>query len=71
MKHKGKWKRVAGFLPLAVFAILEVSPLLFLLAGTFMEDQEIVDQMKKRVIAMHRGVIISDERKAGYIQHAN
>lgn len=45
MKHKGKWKRVAGFLPLAVFAILEVSPLLFLLAGTFMEDQEIVDQI--------------------------
>ena len=34
-------------------------------------NQEIVDQMKKRVIAMHRGVIISDERKAGYIQHAN
>ena len=33
-------------------------------------NQEIVDQMKKRVIAMHRGVIISDERKAGYIQHA-
>ena len=34
-------------------------------------NQEIVDQMKKRVIAKHRGVIISDERKAGYIQHAN
>lgn len=34
-------------------------------------NQEIVDQMKKRVIAMHRGVIISDERKAGYIQHEN
>lgn len=32
-------------------------------------NQEIVDQMKKRVIAMHRGVIISDERKAGYTQH--
>ncbi len=45
MKNKGKWKQVAGFLPLAVFAILEVSPLLFLLAGTFMEDQEIVDQI--------------------------
>ncbi len=34
-------------------------------------NQEIVDQMKKRVIAMHRGVIISDERKAGYKQHEN
>jgi len=34
-------------------------------------NQEIVDQMKKRVIAMHKGVIISDERKAGYTQHAN
>ena len=33
--------------------------------------QEIVDQMKKRVVAMHRGVIISDERKAGYTQHEN
>lgn len=34
-------------------------------------NQEIVDAMKKRVIAMHRGVIISDERKAGYTQHAD
>ena len=34
-------------------------------------NQEIVDAMKKRVIAMHKGVIISDERKAGYIQHAD
>lgn len=34
-------------------------------------NQEIVDQMKKRVVAMHRGVIISDERKAGYTQHEN
>jgi len=34
-------------------------------------NQEIVDQMKKRVIAMHKGVIISDERKAGYTQHAD
>ena len=34
-------------------------------------NQEIVDQMKKRVIAMHKGVIISDERKAGYTQHEN
>ena len=34
-------------------------------------NQEIVDEMKKRVIAMHKGVIISDERKAGYTQHAN
>ena len=34
-------------------------------------NQEIVDQMKKRVVVMHRGVIISDERKAGYTQHAD
>lgn len=34
-------------------------------------NQEIVDEMKKRVIAMHKGVIISDERKAGYKQHAD
>ena len=34
-------------------------------------NQEIVDAMKKRVIAMHKGVIISDERKAGYTQHAD
>ncbi len=34
-------------------------------------NQEIVDAMKKRVVAMHKGVIISDERKAGYTQHAN
>jgi len=34
-------------------------------------NQEIVDEMKKRVVAMHKGVIISDERKAGYTQHAN
>ena len=34
-------------------------------------NQEIVVAMKKRVIAMHKGVIISDERKAGYTQHAD
>ena len=34
-------------------------------------NQEIVDAMKKRVIAMHKGVIISDERKTGYTQHAD
>ena len=34
-------------------------------------NQEIVDAMKKRVIAMHKGGIISDERKAGYTQHAD
>ena len=34
-------------------------------------NQEIVDEMKKRVVAMHKGVIISDERKAGYTQHAD
>ena len=34
-------------------------------------NQEIVDSMKQRVIAMHKGVIISDERKAGYTQHAD
>ena len=34
-------------------------------------NQEIVDEMQKRVIAMHKGVIISDERKAGYTQHAD
>lgn len=41
---KNKWKKVICFLPLAVFALLEVSPLLFLLAGTFMGDQEIMEQ---------------------------
>ena len=34
-------------------------------------NQEIVDQMKKRVIVMNKGVIISDERNAGYKQNAN
>ena len=34
-------------------------------------NQEIVAAMKKRVIAMHKCVIISDERKAGYTQHAD
>ena len=34
-------------------------------------NQEIVDAMKKRVVAVHKGVIISDERKAGYTQHAD
>ena len=32
---------------------------------------EIVKAMKKRVITMKKGVIISDERKAGYTQHAD
>ena len=34
-------------------------------------NQEIVDQRKKRVIVMNKGVIISDERNAGYKQNAN
>ena len=34
-------------------------------------NQEIVDQMKKRVVVMHKGVIVSDERKAGYKQNAD
>ncbi len=34
-------------------------------------NQEIVDEMKKRVITMQKGVIIRDERKAGYTQHAD
>ena len=34
-------------------------------------NREIVDEMKKRVVSMHRGVIISDERKAGYKLHAD
>ncbi len=29
-------------------------------------SQEIVDRMKKRVIVMDRGAIISDEKKGGY-----
>ncbi len=29
-------------------------------------SQEIVDRMKKRVIVMDRGTIISDEKKGGY-----
>ena len=32
---------------------------------------EIVKAMKKRVIVMNKGVIISDERNAGYTQNAN
>ncbi len=30
-------------------------------------NREIVDEMKKRVITMNRGVIISDENEGGYI----
>ena len=30
-------------------------------------NREIVDEMKKRVITMNRGVIISDEKEGGYI----
>ena len=33
-------------------------------------DKEMVNLMKKRVIAMRKGVIVSDERNAGY-DHAN
>ena len=33
-------------------------------------DREMVNLMKKRVIAMRKGVIVSDERNAGY-DHAN
>jgi cell division transport system ATP-binding protein len=29
-------------------------------------NQEIVDAMKKRVIAMHKGIITSDEKRSGY-----
>jgi cell division transport system ATP-binding protein len=29
-------------------------------------DREMVNLMKKRVIAMKKGVIVSDERSAGY-----
>ena len=42
MKNRSKWKRRIGFMPLVVFAVLEVSPLLFLLAGAFMGDSEIM-----------------------------
>lgn len=42
MKNRNKWKRIIVCLPLTVFAVLEVSPLLFLLAGTFMGDLEIM-----------------------------
>ena len=30
-------------------------------------NQEIVNEMKKRVITMKKGVVISDEEKGGYI----
>ncbi len=30
-------------------------------------NQEIVNQMKKRVVALHMGAIVSDEKKGGYI----
>ena len=33
-------------------------------------DREMVNLMKKRVIAMRKGVIVSDERNAGY-DHEN
>lgn len=29
-------------------------------------NQEIVNMMKKRVIALHKGVLVSDEKKGGY-----
>ena len=29
-------------------------------------NQEIVDEMKKRVIVLDKGVIVRDERQAGY-----
>ena len=29
-------------------------------------NKEIVNQMKKRVVTMHDGVIISDEKEGGY-----
>ena len=29
-------------------------------------NQEIVNEMKKRVITMEKGVIVSDEKKGGY-----
>ena len=30
-------------------------------------NQEIVNEMKKRVITMKKGVIVSDEKRGGYI----
>ena len=31
-------------------------------------DKEIVNRMKKRVICLHDGVVISDKEKGGYIE---
>lgn len=34
-------------------------------------NQEIVNMMKKRVIALHKGVLVSDEKKGGYSYEKN
>ena len=34
-------------------------------------NQEIVNEMKKRVITMKKGVIVSDEKKGGYRKNEN
>ena len=33
-------------------------------------NQEIVNEMQKRVVTMKKGVIVSDERKGGYKHEA-
>ena len=34
-------------------------------------DKEIVNRMKKRVIAIHNGVLVSDKKKGSYIEDEN
>ena len=32
-------------------------------------DKEIVNRMKKRVICIHQGVVVSDKEKGGYVEN--
>lgn len=34
-------------------------------------DKDIVDRMKKRVICIHNGVVVSDKKKGSYVQNEN
>ena len=34
-------------------------------------DREIVNRMKKRVVCLHNGVLVSDQKKGKYIEHEN
>jgi len=32
-------------------------------------DKEIVNRMKKRVVCIHQGVVVSDKEKGGYVEN--